>query len=125
MKTISLATIVACAAASNSTATCPNSESTCYDTPGCGYCIDSDYVRPCRCMLSCNNYCVLERQDGECRTGDMAAPFNPPSGGCTKQWTPGVYRAAGSVCLMASGNTDVRCYGTTRPPCTTLVIAIT
>ena len=72
---------------------CPDDETACYSTVGCGYCIDDSY-------------------DGTCLAGDTARPFSLPAGqgNCTKQWTPGAYRAAGSMCVMAISDYDTRCY---------------
>ena len=65
----------------------------CYTTPNCGWCVDDQY----------NNGCFA---------GDMAGPFTltPDVANCDNQWTPGRYRAAGSMCVMVLSELDVRCY---------------
>jgi len=72
---------------------CPDDEDACYTTPGCGYCIDGDY-------------------DSACLAGDHAGPFARPDDlkDCKKQWTPGVSRPKGSMCVMVLSPLDVRCY---------------
>ena len=72
---------------------CPDDESKCYETPGCGWCIDSSY-------------------NGGCLAGDQARPFKLPPDfvDCKKQWVPGIYRPPGSMCVMVLSAQDVRCY---------------
>ena len=77
----------------SSSTSCPSGTDACYVTPGCGWCIDNHY----------NNGCF---------PGDSAGPFRLPMdvANCNKQWTPGVHRAAGSMCVMTLSDLDVRCY---------------
>ena len=71
-------------------------ETACYSKPGCGYCISNNY-------------------DSGCIAGDMTGPFfsggsSATAANCDRQWTAGVYRTPESMCVIAVGEDDVRCY---------------
>ena len=57
-------------------------------------------------------WCVDDQYNNGCFAGDMAGPFTltPGVANCDNQWTPGRYRAAGSMCVMVRSDLErARC----------------